>query len=268
MSFRKIGLSGGASPWRVCYQQGPPRLVFVHKVVLWLDNYQRAISTFKFTFLNLHLVLPFDVTVVQVQVTCRPYLTDGAPTIGTEQDKGDPAFQVLKFILQRIYLELKCIVKHCLAGNLILIPSRYLRLCTALLLMHSTCIIVPFNSQERNGRMAALVEELKGKVLNQLCDKYIILRLPTYYFEGEGCCSPICSRSYPILSFNGQTKQIFGYTNLVFLLTHTICNFDRCNNVTFHIHSLFLWDMHITHGLPAGGDNSAGRRGQGCRETH
>jgi len=44
------------------------------------------------------------------QVTCRPYLTDGAPTIGTEQDKNDPGFQ------------------------------------------------------ERSGRMAALVEELKAKV--------------------------------------------------------------------------------------------------------
>ena len=29
-----------------------------------------------------------------LKVTCRPYLTDGAPTIGTEQDRSDPGFQV------------------------------------------------------------------------------------------------------------------------------------------------------------------------------
>ena len=33
LSFRKIGQSGGASWWRVCYQRGLPRLVFMDKVV-------------------------------------------------------------------------------------------------------------------------------------------------------------------------------------------------------------------------------------------
>ena len=34
------------------------------------------------------------ILICNVKVTCRPYLTDGAPTIGTEQDRSDPGFQV------------------------------------------------------------------------------------------------------------------------------------------------------------------------------
>ena len=33
-TIKNIGQSGGASPWRVCYQRGLPRLVFVLLVVL------------------------------------------------------------------------------------------------------------------------------------------------------------------------------------------------------------------------------------------
>jgi len=51
------------------------------------------------------------------QVTCRPYLTDGAPTIGTEQDRSDPGFQERYGRMTALVEELKTKVGTIVQGG-------------------------------------------------------------------------------------------------------------------------------------------------------
>jgi len=53
----------------------------------------------------------------QIQVTCRPYLTDGAATIGTEQDTGDAGFQERSSRMSALVEELRTKVGSIVQGG-------------------------------------------------------------------------------------------------------------------------------------------------------